>query len=45
MQAIGTSLPRIDALGKVTGVTQYPGDLDRPEIGRYCLRRFEGRAE
>jgi CO/xanthine dehydrogenase Mo-binding subunit len=28
--AIGASLPRIDALGKVTGVTQYPGDIDLP---------------
>jgi CO/xanthine dehydrogenase Mo-binding subunit len=27
---IGDSLPRPDALGKVTGVTRYPGDLVRP---------------
>src|SRR4051794_40449918 len=27
---IGTSLPRPDALGKVTGATNYPGDLVRP---------------
>jgi CO/xanthine dehydrogenase Mo-binding subunit len=30
MPSIGHSLPRIDALGKVTGVTQYPGDIDLP---------------
>src|SRR3954452_7349650 len=27
---IGASLPRPDALGKVTGATNYPGDLLRP---------------
>jgi CO/xanthine dehydrogenase Mo-binding subunit len=27
---IGTSAPRIDALGKVTGKTEYPGDLWMP---------------
>ncbi|HEY7030313.1 MAG TPA: xanthine dehydrogenase family protein molybdopterin-binding subunit [Thermomicrobiales bacterium] len=27
---IGAALPRPDALGKVTGATQYPGDLIRP---------------
>lgn len=27
---IGTSIPRPDALGKVTGTTRYPGDLVRP---------------
>src|SRR5438128_2643732 len=27
---IGTSLPRADALGKVTGTTRYPADLVRP---------------
>jgi CO/xanthine dehydrogenase Mo-binding subunit len=27
---IGASLPRPDALGKVTGATRYPGDLLRP---------------
>ncbi|MGH2534796.1 MAG: xanthine dehydrogenase family protein molybdopterin-binding subunit [Thermomicrobiales bacterium] len=27
---IGAALPRHDALGKVTGETQYPGDLIRP---------------
>ena len=28
--AIGLSLPRIDALGKVTGRTLYPGDINKP---------------
>lgn len=28
--SIGLSLPRIDALGKVTGETRYPGDIDLP---------------
>jgi CO/xanthine dehydrogenase Mo-binding subunit len=28
--AIGKSLPRIDARGKVTGETQYPGDITLP---------------
>ncbi len=27
---IGQSIPRIDALGKVTGQTQFPGDLSMP---------------
>ncbi len=27
---IGDSLPRIDARGKVTGETQYPGDITMP---------------
>src|SRR5829696_490565 len=27
---IGASLPRPDALGKVTGATNYPGDLVKP---------------
>ena len=30
MNAIGQSLRRIDAVGKVTGETQYPGDIDLP---------------
>jgi CO/xanthine dehydrogenase Mo-binding subunit len=30
MNAIGRSLRRIDAVGKVTGETQYPGDIDLP---------------
>ena len=29
-ETIGTSLTRIDAYGKVTGETLYPGDIDRP---------------
>lgn len=28
--AIGQALPRLDALGKVTGQTPYPGDIDLP---------------
>ncbi|MEX1247177.1 MAG: molybdopterin cofactor-binding domain-containing protein, partial [Anaerolineales bacterium] len=28
--AIGLSLPRIDAFGKVTGQTLYPGDVNKP---------------
>ncbi len=34
MSLIGASLPRPDALGKVTGAAQYPGDLIRPEMPR-----------
>lgn len=30
MTAIGQALPRVDALGKVTGQTLYPGDIDLP---------------
>ena len=30
MTLIGESSPRIDAHGKVTGATLYPGDIDRP---------------
>ncbi len=30
MQTIGKSIRRVDALGKVTGETQYPGDIDLP---------------
>ena len=30
MPAIGHSTPRLDALGKVTGETLYPGDIDLP---------------
>ncbi|HEY0605948.1 MAG TPA: xanthine dehydrogenase family protein molybdopterin-binding subunit [Herpetosiphonaceae bacterium] len=29
---IGASLPRPDALGKVTGAARYPGDLVRPDM-------------
>ncbi|MGH2626230.1 MAG: xanthine dehydrogenase family protein molybdopterin-binding subunit, partial [Anaerolineales bacterium] len=28
---IGQSVPRVDALGKVTGATRYPGDLHRAD--------------
>ena len=31
-KVIGKSLPRIDAIGKVTGQTQYPGDISRPDM-------------
>jgi CO/xanthine dehydrogenase Mo-binding subunit len=31
---IGSSLPRPDALGKVTGAARYPGDLVRPDMLR-----------
>jgi CO/xanthine dehydrogenase Mo-binding subunit len=30
MTSIGQSAARVDALGKVTGETLYPGDIDRP---------------
>src|SRR5437899_4533016 len=29
-RVVGASLPRLDALGKVTGMTGYPADLVRP---------------
>ncbi len=32
MSVLGTSLPRPDALGKVTGTANYPADLVRPEM-------------
>lgn len=32
MTIIGQSLPRPDALGKVTGATRYPGDLVQPDM-------------
>ncbi len=31
MSVIGQSVKRVDALGKVTGKTAYPGDIDRPD--------------
>ncbi len=31
LKAIGRSAPRIDALGKVTGQTLYPGDINLPD--------------
>jgi len=30
-RVIGESVRRVDALGKVTGTTLYPGDLQRPD--------------
>ena len=30
MGSIGESIPRVDALGKVTGKAQYPGDINLP---------------
>ena len=30
MSAIGQSTKRIDAIGKVTGETLYPGDIEMP---------------
>ena len=30
MPVIGQSIQRLDARGKVTGETLYPGDIDRP---------------
>lgn len=30
MSELGQSIPRLDALGKVTGKTLFPGDLNRP---------------
>ncbi|MCB0050031.1 MAG: aldehyde oxidase, partial [Caldilinea sp.] len=30
MRAVGSSLPRIDAVEKVTGAAVYPGDIDLP---------------
>ena len=37
---IGESLPRPDALGKVTGAASYPGDLVRPGCctSKWCSR-------
>jgi CO/xanthine dehydrogenase Mo-binding subunit len=31
MTVIGKSIQRIDALGKVTGETLYPGDINLPD--------------
>ena len=31
---VGQSLPRVDSRGKVTGETQYSGDLSRARLGR-----------
>jgi CO/xanthine dehydrogenase Mo-binding subunit len=40
--AIGQSLTRIDALGKVTGQTLYPGDINKPNQA-YAKVVFAGR--
>ncbi|MEJ2607418.1 MAG: xanthine dehydrogenase family protein molybdopterin-binding subunit [Anaerolineales bacterium] len=42
MSLIGTSVPKIDARGKVTGETQFPGDIDRPDQA-YMKILFAGR--
>lgn len=42
MTLIGESLQRIDAHGKVTGETLYPGDIDRPDQA-YMKILFAGR--
>ncbi len=39
---IGESIKRLDALGKVTGQTLYPGDIDMPEQA-YMKILFAGR--
>ncbi|MEZ4863151.1 MAG: xanthine dehydrogenase family protein molybdopterin-binding subunit [Caldilineaceae bacterium] len=42
MSAMGQSLPRLDAVSKVTGAAHYPSDLDRP--GQLWMKiRFAGR--
>ena len=42
MSSIGSSLQRVDAVGKVTGETRYPGDIDYP--GQLYMKiRFAGR--
>lgn len=42
MSTIGKSIPRIDAYGKVTGETKYPGDIDLPHQA-YMKILFAGR--
>ena len=42
MSVIGKSIPRVDALGKVTGKTLFPGDIDRPNMA-YMKILFAGR--
>lgn len=42
MTSVGKSVPRVDALGKVTGATNYPGDLNRPGQA-YMKILFAGR--
>ena len=41
-QTIGTNAPRIDAPGKVTGKTLYPGDITRPDM-LHMATLFAGR--
>lgn len=43
MAAIGKSVPRVDARGKVTGETLYPGDINLPNQA-YLKILFAGRA-
>ncbi len=42
MSLIGTSVPKIDARGKVTGEAHFPGDIDRPDQA-YMKMLFAGR--
>lgn len=42
MSAIGQASPRIDALGKVTGQTNFPGDINLPDQA-YMKILFAGR--
>jgi CO/xanthine dehydrogenase Mo-binding subunit len=42
MKVIGKSIQRVDALGKVTGETQYPGDINLPNQ-TYMKILFAGR--
>ena len=42
MSGIGSSLKRLDAIGKVTGETPYPGDLLRPDMAHMKIL-FAGR--
>lgn len=43
MSLIGKSIPRVDALGKVTGETLYPGDINLPHQAHMKVL-FAGRA-
>jgi CO/xanthine dehydrogenase Mo-binding subunit len=42
MSLIGESIPRVDALGKVTGETKFPGDINLPDQ-LYMKILFAGR--
>ena len=42
MPVIGQSVPRVDALGKVLGETQFPGDITRPNAAAMKIL-FAGR--